>query len=112
MIEHFKKSLDKVEYVACLSMDLSKAFDGLLHCLTICSYPQRRIYASLQTSRSCPVAQIVVARQHLLFPQRAMNPYQYVYCVENSKCYHKNIGYFPNYHLQRIVVVENMGQFA
>ena len=29
MIEHFKKSLDNGEYVACLSMDLSKAFDCL-----------------------------------------------------------------------------------
>ena len=36
MIEHFKNSLDNSEYVACLSMDLSKAFDGLPHCLTIC----------------------------------------------------------------------------
>ena len=31
-----KKSLDNGEYVACLSMDLSKAFDCLPHCLTIC----------------------------------------------------------------------------
>ena len=36
MIEHLKKSLDNGEYVACLSMDLSKAFDCLPHCLTIC----------------------------------------------------------------------------
>ena len=36
MIEHFKNSLDNSEYVACLSMDLSKAFDCLPHCLTIC----------------------------------------------------------------------------
>ena len=36
MIEHFKKSLDNGEYVACLSMDLSKAFDCLPNCLTIC----------------------------------------------------------------------------
>ena len=36
MIEYFKKSLDSGEYVACLSMDLSKAFDCLPHCLTIC----------------------------------------------------------------------------
>ena len=36
MIEHFKKSLDNGEYVACLSMDLSKAFDCLPRCLTIC----------------------------------------------------------------------------
>ena len=35
MIEHFKRSLDNGEYVACLSMDLSKAFDCLPHCLTI-----------------------------------------------------------------------------
>ena len=31
-----KKSLDNGEYVACLSMDPSKAFDCLPHCLTIC----------------------------------------------------------------------------
>ena len=36
MIEHFKKSLDNGQYVACLSMDLSKAFDCLPHCSTIC----------------------------------------------------------------------------
>ena len=36
MIEHFQKSLDNGEYGACLSMDLSKAFDCLPHCLTIC----------------------------------------------------------------------------
>ena len=36
MIEHFKNSLDNSECVACLSMDLSKAFDCLPHCLTIC----------------------------------------------------------------------------
>ena len=36
MIEHYKNSLDNSEYVACLSMDLSKAFDCLRHCLTIC----------------------------------------------------------------------------
>ena len=31
-----KKSLDNGEYVACLSMDLIKAFGCLPHCLTIC----------------------------------------------------------------------------
>ena len=36
MTEHFQKSLDNGEYVSCLSMDLSKAFDCLPHCLTIC----------------------------------------------------------------------------
>ena len=37
MIAHFKKSLVyRGEHVACLSMDLSKAFDCLPHCLTIC----------------------------------------------------------------------------
>ena len=36
MIEHFKKSLDNGEYMACLSMNLSKAFDCLPHCLTTC----------------------------------------------------------------------------
>ena len=36
MIEHFKKSLQNYEYVACLGMDLSKEFDYLYHCLVIC----------------------------------------------------------------------------
>ena len=36
MIEKFKSSLDKGEFVACISMDISKAFDCLPHCLTIC----------------------------------------------------------------------------
>ena len=36
MIEHFKRALDKGEYVACISIDISKAFDCLPHCLTIC----------------------------------------------------------------------------
>ena len=36
MIKHFKNSLDNSEYVACSSMDLSKAFGCLPHCLTIC----------------------------------------------------------------------------
>ena len=34
MVENFNK--DKGEYVACISMDISKAFDCLPHCLTIC----------------------------------------------------------------------------
>ena len=36
MIEHFKCALDRGEYIACISMDISKAFDCLPHCLTIC----------------------------------------------------------------------------
>ena len=36
MIEHFKCALDRGEYIACISMDISKAFDCLSHCLTIC----------------------------------------------------------------------------
>ena len=36
MIENFKRALDKGEYVACISMDISKAFDCLPDCLTIC----------------------------------------------------------------------------
>jgi len=36
MIEDFKNALDNEKYVACISMDLSKAFDCLPHCLTIC----------------------------------------------------------------------------
>ena len=35
MIEKFKSPPDKGEYVACISMDISKAFDCLPHCLTI-----------------------------------------------------------------------------
>ena len=53
MIEHFKNSLDNGEYVACLSMDLSKAFDCLPHCLTICkmySYGVSREACTLITS--------------------------------------------------------------
>ena len=36
MVENFKYALDKGEYVACISMGISKAFDCLPHCLTIC----------------------------------------------------------------------------
>ena len=36
MIDNFKCALDKGEYIACISMDISKAFDCLPHCLTIC----------------------------------------------------------------------------
>ena len=36
MIEYFKKALDSGEFVACISMDPSKAFDCLSHCLTNC----------------------------------------------------------------------------
>lgn len=36
MIEKFKCSLDRGDYVACISMDISKAFDCLPHCLTVC----------------------------------------------------------------------------
>ena len=53
MIEYFKKSLDSGEYVARLSMDLSKAFDCLPHCLTICklhSYGASREACTLITS--------------------------------------------------------------
>ena len=35
MLEEFKSSLDKGEFVACISMDISKVFDCLPHCLTI-----------------------------------------------------------------------------
>ena len=48
MIEHFKRSLDNSEYVACLSMDLSKAFDFLPHCLTIC-----KLYAYGVSREAC-----------------------------------------------------------
>ena len=36
MVENFKCALDKGEYVASISMDISKTFDCLPHCLTIC----------------------------------------------------------------------------
>ena len=36
MVEDFKDALDKGKYVACVSMDLSKAFDCLPHCLALC----------------------------------------------------------------------------
>ena len=36
MIENFKFALDRGESIACISMDISKAFDCLPHCLTIC----------------------------------------------------------------------------
>ena len=35
MIEHFKCALDGREYIACICMDISKAFDCLPHCLII-----------------------------------------------------------------------------
>ena len=53
IIEYFKKSLDSGEYVACLSMDLSKAFDCLPHCLSICklhSYGVSRAACTLLAS--------------------------------------------------------------
>ena len=36
MIENLKCALDRGKYIACISMDISKAFDCLPHCLTIC----------------------------------------------------------------------------
>ena len=36
MIENFKCALDRGEYIACISMDISNASDCLPHCLTIC----------------------------------------------------------------------------
>ena len=36
MIENFKCALDRGEYIACISMDIRKAFGCLPHCLTIC----------------------------------------------------------------------------
>ena len=42
MIEHFKCALDKGEYVARISMDISKWFDCLPHCLTICKMHAHR----------------------------------------------------------------------
>ena len=36
MIENLKCALDRGEFIACISMDISKAFDCLPHCLTIC----------------------------------------------------------------------------
>ena len=37
MIENFKCAFDWGEYIACISMDISKAFDCLRHRLTICT---------------------------------------------------------------------------
>ena len=48
MIEHLKKSFDRGEYLACRSMDLSKAFDCLPHCLTIC-----KLYAYGVSRQAC-----------------------------------------------------------
>ena len=48
MIELFKKSSDRGEYVACLSMGLSKAFDCLPNCLTIC-----KLYAYGVSRQAC-----------------------------------------------------------
>ena len=56
MIEHFKKSLDNGECVSCLSMDPSKAFDCLPHCVTICklhSYGVSREACTLIASYLC-----------------------------------------------------------
>ena len=36
MIENFKCALDRGKYIACINMDISKAFEWLPHCLTIC----------------------------------------------------------------------------
>ena len=36
MVQHFKNSIDKGEYVGCIGMDFSKAFDCLPHHSTIC----------------------------------------------------------------------------
>ena len=36
MTENFKSALDKGEYVTCISMDTSKAFDCLPRCPRIC----------------------------------------------------------------------------
>ena len=41
MKENFKCALDKEEYVSCISMDISKAFDYLPYCLTICKLHAR-----------------------------------------------------------------------
>ena len=49
MIEHFKRSLINGEYVACLSMDPSKAFDCLPHCLTICKLYSYGVFREAST---------------------------------------------------------------
>ena len=36
MNENFKCALDRGEYIACINMDISKPFDCLPHCLTVC----------------------------------------------------------------------------
>ena len=44
IIEHFKCALDRGEYIDCISMDISKAFDCLPHCLTICKLHAYGLY--------------------------------------------------------------------
>ena len=44
MFENVKCALNKGEYVACISMDISKAFDCLPHCLTICKLHARGFF--------------------------------------------------------------------
>ena len=51
MIEKLKSALDKGEFVACISMDISKAFDCLPHCLTICTFFIWSLQGGLHTYR-------------------------------------------------------------
>ena len=48
MIENFNCALDRDEDIACISMDISKAFDYLPHCLTI-----RKLHADGLSRNSC-----------------------------------------------------------
>ena len=62
-----------------------------------CLFPQCPIYGALQTARSSPVPQIVVARPHLSSPQRPIyvaphGPVSLHVLCGNIKCCHQNIG--------------------
>ena len=62
-----------------------------------CSFPQCPIHGALQTARSSPVPQIVVARPHILFRQRPIyvarhGPLSLHVLYGNIKCFHQNIG--------------------
>ena len=62
MIEKFKSALDKGEFVACISMDISKAFDCLPHCLTICklfSYGLSREACTLQRKQRVKIDNVI-----------------------------------------------------
>ena len=59
MTENFKCALDRGEYIACISIDISKAFVCLPHCLTICT-----LHAYGLSRKACtPIASYIYQRQ-------------------------------------------------